>query len=227
MKISSRGFSRRTRHELDDEAPLGPQRYHSLALVQSQESLLGDDRKFEILDLGSACGETLAYYTGLPCKIYFADFFTELRSQDPDAEQGPEEFAGTCAQVLSFPPSTRFDLIHSWDLFNYLSLEEISGLTDYLRLFSSEVAPLVSLIWNRRRIPAQPNRYAIIDAETVEYRPRSRGKRPGPRYKEPDLLRAMTDYRVGRSFLLRHGVQEYIFEPRVSFDIVARGDRVG
>ena len=224
MKISSRVFSRRTRDELDDQTPEGPKRYHSLALAPSQQRLLTEGHKVEILDLGSACGETLAYFTGLPCKIYFADFFADLKAHAPDPEGGMEAFAAACARVLPFPASTRFDLIQSWDLLNYLSLDEISGLTGYLRRFSSDVAPLMSLIWTRRRIPAQPNRYAIIDAETVEYRPSSRAERPGPLYKEPELLRAMPSYRAGRSFLLRHGVQEYIFEPRVSIEIAARGD---
>lgn len=224
MKIGSRVFSRRTRDEIGDKGTLGPQRHHSLAIRESQRHLLGAGHKVEILDLGAASGETLAYYTGLPCKIFFADFFAELKTLDTDPEDPSSDgFAKACRRLLAFSSSTRFDLIHSWDLFNYLSLEEIGGLADYLRRFSGEVAPLVSLIWTKRRIPAQPNRYAIIDSETVEYRRRSGGQRPGPLYKEPDLLKAMSGYRAAKSFLLRHGVQEYVFEPRVGVDLSPRG----
>lgn len=216
MKISSRVFSGRTRDEPDRAGPSGPQQHHSLAVAQCHERLPVEDRKVEILDLGSACGETLAFYSGLSCKIYFADFYVDWKSQAVEADEGIEGFAAACERVLPLESSVRFDLIQSWDLFNYLSLEEIAALTEYLRRFSSDRAPLVSLIWNKSRIPAQPNRYAIIDMETVEYRPSARSERPGPRYKEPVLLRAMPSYRAGRSFLLRHGIQEYIFQPRVA-----------
>lgn len=218
MRAPPSVFTRGTRKDSADGSPGGPQRYRSQVIGRVSARLPGDERKVEILDLGSACGETLAFYSGLPCKIYFADFFADLQAQPRDPEEGIEAFATACDQVLPLAPETRFDLIHTWDLFNYLSLEEIAAVAAYLRRHSSDNAPLVSLIWNSGRIPAQPNRYAIIDNETVEYRPSSRSERNGPRYKEPDLLRAMTGYRAGSSFLLRHGIQEYIFEPRVSVE---------
>lgn len=217
-------FSRRTRKPSDGDAPKDPQRVRSLAVEHSHRGLTSEDRKVEILDLGGACGETLAYYTGLPCRLHFADFYADLKAQRREAEDEAEAAAAVCAEVLPFPSSTRLDLIHSWDLFNYLSLVEIAALTSHLRRFSSDAAPLVSLIWTTARIPAQPNRYAIIDQETVEYRPTSDSQRPGPRLKEPDLLRAMAGYRVGHSFLLRHGIQEYIFQPRISMDVASNGE---
>lgn len=180
---------------------------------QCHESLPTEQRKVEILDLGSASGETLAFYSGLSCKIFFADFFTDWKSRSGEAGEDIGAFGAACARVLPFDPAARFDLVHTWDLFNYLDPARIGILTDYIRRFSSDRAPLVSLIWNRRRIPAQPNRFAIIDMETVEYRPSTRAERTGPLYSEPDLLRAMRSYRPGRSFLLRHGVQEYVFHP--------------
>ena len=218
MKASSGVFSRGTRRGSGGESQDGPQRYRSLAIGHVSERLPTDDRKIEILDLGSACGETLAFYSGLRCKIYFADFYSDLQSEPRDPEAGVEAFVAACERVLPLAPTTRFDLVHAWDLFNYLNLEEIGALAGYLRRYSNDASPLVSLIWTRGRIPAQPNRYAIIDNETVEYRPSSNSERDGPRYKEPVLLRAMSGYRVGRSFLLRHGIQEYIFEPRVSVE---------
>lgn len=211
MKLPSRVFPRRTRSSAGDE-PNGPQRHRSLAVEYTLQRIRAGDRKVEILDLGSACGETLAYYSDLPCKIYFADFFADLNSRPPDPEDGLEGFLEACRRCLPFTGETRFDLVHTWDLFNYLELEEIGGLARYLRRFLVDSAPLVSLIWIRSRIPAQPQRFAIIDDHTVEYRPSSPATKAAPRYKEPDLVRAMARYRARKSFLLRHGVQEYVFE---------------
>ena len=109
---------------------------------------------------------------------------------------------------------TEFDLVNSWDLFHSLAPGQIGALSEYLRAFVREQSLWTSLIWIHKRIPAQPQRFAIIDEETVEYRPTSRSERTGPLYKEPALLKAMKSYRAGKSFLLRHGIQEYVFEPR-------------
>ncbi len=212
-------FSRRTGQQSEPEAQGGPKRYRSQAVANAHGRLDTEDRKVEILDMGAACGETLAFYTGLTCRLHFADCYADLKARERDEDETVEDIAAACAEVLPFPPQTRFDLVLTWDLFNYLSREEIEGLTMYLRRFTSDSAPLVTLIWNTARIPAQPHRYAIIDSETLEYRPTTSSERPGPRYKEPDLLRAMTGYRAGRSFLLRHGMQEYVFEPRATVEV--------
>ncbi len=211
-------FSRRSGQPTEPAIPAGPQRYRSQAIGNAHERLDSEDRKVEILDLGAACGETLAFYSGLSCRLHFADSYADMKGRPRDEEETTDDILAAYAAALPFRSGTRFDLILSWDLFNYLSREEIEGLTRHLRRFSSDSAPLVSLIWNTPKIPAQPHHYAIVDAETLEYRPTTTSERPGPRYKEPDLLRAMDGYRVRRSFLLRHGVQEYVFAPRSTSD---------
>ena len=60
-------------------------------------------------------------------KIYFADFFGELKTLAPDPEEGLEGFVAACKKILPFAARARFDLVNTWDLFNYLSLEEIGA----------------------------------------------------------------------------------------------------
>jgi hypothetical protein len=182
------------------------------------------ERKYEVLDLGQACGETLQFYAELPSKIFFAGFFSDLKGLAPEPEEGLEGFERAMRASLPFEDRTRFDLVVTWDLFNYLKREEIEALTTYLRRYMSETAPLVSLIWYQGRIPVQPHRFAVIDDQSLEYRPTSQAEMDGPRYKEPDLLRAMPAFRVSKSFLLRNGVQEYVFQPRPQSQGTPSGD---
>jgi len=207
-------FSRRPSEFRESGAEDGPARHRSLALGYALRRLPPVEHKYEVLDLGAASGETLRFYSDLPSKIYFADFFGDLKLRAPDPEEGLDGFVRACRRILPFASRTRFDLLNTWDLFNYLSLEEIAALGTYLGRFSGEIAPLVMFIWTHGRIPAQPQRYAVLDDETVEHRPTSRSQRDGPRYNEPDLLRALAGYRVSKSFLLRNGFQEYVLQPR-------------
>ena len=165
-------FSRRSGQPTEPAVPAGPQRYRSQAIGHAHERLDSEDRKVEILDLGAACGETLAFYSGLSCRLHFADSYADMKGRPRDEEETIDDILAAYAAALPFRSGTRFDLILTWDLFNYLSREEIEGLTRHLRRFSSDSAPLVSLIWNTPKIPAQPHHYAIIDAETLEYRRR-------------------------------------------------------
>lgn len=213
MSRNSGVFSRRPSERGETRADENPSRQRSLALGYALRRLPPVEHKYEVLDLGSAAGETLRFYSELPSKIYFADFFSELKAHAPDPEEGIDGFVRTCSRILPFPARTRFDLVNTWDLFNYMTLEEIGALGRYLTRFSSEIAPLVTFIWIHGRIPAQPQRYAVLDEETVEHRPTSMSRSDGPRYKEPDLLRALSGYRVSKSFLLRNGFQEYVLQP--------------
>jgi len=176
------------------------------------------------LDLGQACDETLRFYAELPSKIYFAGFFGDLKGLAPEPEEDLVGFGKAVEESLPFAARTRFDLVVTWDLFNYLRLEEVKVLTTYLRRFMSETAPLVSLIWYQKRIPAQPQHFAVFDEQSLEYRPTSPAEMDGPRYKEPELLRAMPSFRVSKSFLLRNGVQEYVFQPRPQSQSSPGGD---
>jgi SAM-dependent methyltransferase len=203
-----------------------PARHRSQAIGYAIRRLPSVEHKYDVLDLGAASGETLSFYAELPSKIYFADFFSDLQSRTVDPEASIDGFVRACHRVLPFPERTKFDLVNTWDLFNYLSLEEIGALSEYLRQFTSPIAPLVSFVWIHGRIPAQPQRYAVIDQETVEHRPTSTSQREGPRYKEPVLLKAMRGYRVSKSFLLRNGFQEYVFQPRLQSQMGAGSDWV-
>ena len=224
MRRTSGGFSRRPSEHGETRAQEELSRHRSLALGYALRRLPPVEHKYEVLDLGAACGETLRFYSDLPSKIFFADFFSELKSSAADPEEGLDGFVRACGDILPFPGRTRFDLINTWDLFNYLSLEEIGALGDYLARFSSEIAPLVTFIWIHGRIPAQPQRYAVLGEETVEHRPTSRSQTDGPRYKEPDLLRTLPGYRVTKSFLLRNGFQEYVLQPRPQSQIGGGSD---
>lgn len=213
MTRGSGVFSRSARDPRTPGDPSSSPGHRTQAVGYALRRLPEVERKYEVLDLGQACGETLSFYAELPSKVYFAGFFSDLKAMALDPEEGLPAFERACERILPFPPRTRFDLVCTWDLFNYLSGEEIGALTTYLRRFMTESAPLVSLIWYQGRIPAQPQRFAVLDEENVEYRLTSQGEMDGPRYKEPALLRAMSSFRVSKSFLLRNGIQEYVFQP--------------
>ena len=59
-------------------------------------------------------------------------------------------------------------------------------------------------------MPAEPLRYRILDTDTVGHEaPQIR--RPAPRYPQRTLNMAFSELAIDRSYLLKTGLQEYLF----------------
>ena len=72
-------------------------------------------------------------------------------------------------------------------------------------------ATLFALISILKQIPAEPMRFRILDQETLAYEARTAATRPCPRYAPAELNELLRGFRLDRSFLMRHGIQEYLF----------------
>jgi hypothetical protein len=189
-----------------------PQVHRSLGLA----ALLGQfrpDRKLQVLDLGPAIGSNVEYFSQFGCKLYIEDLWAALTSRTaPTGSDGEEAGPHFFADFLPLPESTRFDVVIAWDTFNYLSRRELGHLVHHLRPYCAPGALVFALISILKQIPAQPMRYRIVDEQTLQYEPRTAAQRPSPRLAPAEMNDLFKGFRVDRSFLLRHGIQEYLFQ---------------
>jgi len=114
-------------------------------------------------------------------------------------------------KLLPFPEGTTFDIILSWNLLDYLRRREIQALVRHLNRFCRTGTYLLALSSTLRDIPSKPTSFRILDEETLVYLVESAGTRSSPRYTPRDFTSMMTGFRVHNSFLLKHGMQEYLF----------------
>jgi hypothetical protein len=137
----------------------------------------------------------------------------EARETWEAQKPGHEEpgLAGSFAELLRFPDDTRFDAVLIWDLVNYLERREVAALARRLARFCRPGALLFALISILKQIPDEPVRFRILDHEHLAYEPRSAALRPCPRYAPAELNELLRGFRLDRSFLMRHGMQEYLF----------------
>lgn len=164
--------------------------------------------KLEVLDLGSAVGSNIEFLSRYGCKLYIEDLYTELVASGAGERFDPAFFAS----FLSFPEGTRFNAVLAWDLFNYLERNELAALSAYLAPYCQPGAQLLALVSIAKQIPQQPHRFKIVDDEHLAYERQSAAERPCPRYSPAELAELMHGFRLDRSFLMRHGIQEYLFE---------------
>jgi hypothetical protein len=183
--------------------------HKSLGLNALMQELQGRTA-FAILDLGPARGVNIEFWSQFGSKIYVEDLFRSMPlpvNVDAEEEAGPSPFD----TLFDYGPDTRFDVVLAWDLFNYFEQTQLEALVQRLARVCHAGTYVFALISNLHDIPAQPTVFRIIDHERLHYESNSSGTRPCPRYQPRDIARLMSRFRVASSFLLRHGIQEYLF----------------
>lgn len=196
--------SRRPRPEPAEEAPTGPETHHSLALPDLL-SQLHPDRRLHILDLGPAIGANVDFWTERHlCTVEVADLYPTLLAA-PRADP-----VAAVAAALPDNGSRPVDVVLAWDVFNYLDRPRLKALGERLAARSRPGTLLLALLWTGKEIPAEPGRFLIQDDSHLAYGVDLARKRPGPRYRPSEIAAMTPGFSTDRSFLLRHGVQEYL-----------------
>jgi hypothetical protein len=178
----------------------------SLGLRELLSDLPGD-RRYSVLDLGPASSGNVSFFAGLSCRLYIADLFHTLRQR---GGLPPEQSIPFERELSSTLPKGCFDLILCWDILNYLSGSQMEILGRHLASRSRPGSKLFALIAPHGDIPELPQRFEILSQDSLRYTCHSKARRPAPGYREPELNRWVAPFAVHSSYLLRHGVQEYI-----------------
>jgi len=168
-----------------------------------------------VLDLGPALGSNLHALEHLGPRIYIADILSmadeELPLERAHAKSTGKQF---WRWLFRNRPHERLDVILAWDLLNYLTLDEIRILIEDLQPHVVPGTLLFAVIAQGKEIPRTPPPYAIRSGSILVPQGQSPGQAPAPRYREPELRRALPGFVVDASYLLRSGLQEYLFAYR-------------
>ncbi len=168
--------------------------------------------KYHILDLSYPLAANVAHLSSwFPGKLYVADLFRTVEAEHTPVSEDIGLWQSMFARLLDFPPGLRFDGIIAWDLFNYLQRISLGALISHLDAFSRPGTVLFATIATRKTIPARPSYCRIAAQNRIFCQAGSAGITDAPRYSAAALERMMCGFCLQRSFLLSHGVQEYIY----------------
>ncbi len=164
-----------------------------------------------VLDLGPASGSNVSFFAERGCKLFIADVNSSLfgSSNPPDRAEALD-----LALARDIPATESFDLVLLWDLLDYLDDAEIRSLGSHLRPVCHATTLLYAMISIRKEIPDRPSRFEIRNVGSILYSPGSQFQRPAALHREPELAKLMPDFEVESTYLLRHGMQEYLFRRR-------------
>jgi len=187
----------------------------SLAVHKSLglNALLGPvrgDRSYSILDLGPALEANVRFWSQFSCRLHIHDFYRGYLEWKAAVLPEEAEEAAFSA-LLPFSDETVFDIILAWDIFNYFDLRELEALVQRLSRWCRPGTRLFALISSLPNISVSPTIFRILNREQMIYEIPTQDTRPCPRHQPRDIARLMTRFTVSSSFLLRHGIQEYVF----------------
>lgn len=172
-------------------------------------SLVPASAKFVVLDLGTALRANVDFWSRYPCQLFIHDLYRDYAAGDLSrTEKGRDDFFG---ELLSFEAGIRFDIILAWDLLNYLEQEDISAVMRRLMHWCKAGTLVFALVSSQPQIPAEPTLFRIIDSEQITYESFAPQMRPCPHHQPRDLARLFSGFDISHSFLLRNGIQEFLF----------------
>ncbi len=192
------------------EAAASPQEHQSLGLNQILGHLEKQPRPV-VLDLGAASGANISFLSQYGCKVYVEHLAASLDSLiTPDSESNEQK--PDIAEVLQkYNAGTRFDVIFAWDLFNYMKVDVLTELISSLSKYCSSDTLMYALVCGGKTISIEPMNFEFLDASHLRYQSRADDQIPCPGFSQLDFRKKLPDLTVLRTYLLRNGMQEYVF----------------
>lgn len=209
-------FLRRSRPSPEAAEAPAPEQWQSKALEHVARWL---DQQYHpyILDLGSASGANLDFYARYGSQVEFLDLHHQIekaRSGSNDLHR-PDGFADAVRGLLRGSGGEAddrrrpFDLILAWDVLDYITPEQIKGLSKALHPRCRRGTRLFAQVSYTGTIPARPVRMTVVGEERLQCET-EHAVRPSPQYTEPLLLKNLKDFGVDQSCLLRRGTREFV-----------------
>lgn len=171
-------------------------RYSSPALKLLLEAL-PKSGKIELLDLGMASPENLAFFGERSVRLQIADLAATLAT--PEARGG-----------LEVPAGRQFDAVLAWDLFDHLDKDGAATLAARLAELTRPGGKVFLLASHQKEIAEQPLRFKMRADSTLRFVRRSRHSKLGPRRSAREIALLFPDFETEASFLLRLGWQEFL-----------------
>ncbi|MEJ2573398.1 MAG: methyltransferase domain-containing protein [Gammaproteobacteria bacterium] len=173
--------------------------------------IMGNERKWVILDLGPARAANLEVMSRLRCRLLLEDIHELVSALRGDNAEDKAALANWFEQWTPGVSPGSIDVVIAWDIFNYLNPDLCKAFIGLLAPLLKPGAYIYLLVYSQKDMSAQPIPYKIISDDRLQYQSRSKATRPSPRFNQTELKKFLPEFTVVKSVLLRNGIQEYLF----------------
>lgn len=153
-----------------------------------------------ILDFGPLLPANLTFVSRFASHVGIADL-----SGGDDGGAGARGWRGRLAGIEG-----PFDLVLAWDFLSHIDRTESRDLVGWLRSVTRPGGALFLMVHEGPEMPARPGVFEICGSDRIARRPTICDTVAAPRIPPAEVARLLAGFRVDASFLLRHGVREYV-----------------
>ncbi|WP_096084644.1 hypothetical protein [Agaribacterium haliotis] len=173
-------------------------------------------KKNRILDLGPCIARHLSFYSQLGASFHFDDFGEQLTQGLQQGELDEQALRDAFVQVKN--QKQAFDIVLCWDLFNFLPLDLTVALLESLKdkIKKNTLFHIVSYVGSS--VPVAPCTYVIDDQYSLTIQLNSARDKPRHRLTTSQILKALPDFFMLRSFVNSEGMAGGFSEQILSFE---------
>jgi hypothetical protein len=180
-------------------------------------------KRNKILDLGSASTSSLSFFSRKSCHIHFENMneflvdYSDSRRLGKNIRDALEEY------LHSFSENEKFDVVLTWDIFNYLDKDTFYWLINRLNTYSHADTLLHMIKYIGKDIPSSPCYFQILDHYQVKIsQPGIFSKRAFPTLDSAHMLRGLSQYAIEDIYLQHNGMAHDITEQVLRYQPVKK-----
>ncbi len=185
---------------------------HKSPGISAIYQLIQSSRQNRILDLGSFSAANFQFFSEFSSKIHFENLDDFLKSNTSLMHN--ERLTDRLDECLSkFSEDLQFNVILTWDIFNFLDLRSIEMLFKRLSPHCTRNALFHVIRHSGSNTPSLPSRFQLMSETTMKVsRPTTQLPKPKTRYTMAGMLKQLPQYQIQSTYMNHQGMQPWLNE---------------
>jgi hypothetical protein len=162
-----------------------------------------------VLDLGPAIGDNVAHISSIAETIQIVDLFG-VGNAGGEGDDAAVDTGLATLRSLQRTKRQSFHMVFTWDSFDYLPDAMATKVLNALSNLCRPGAVLHAIFHASETMPDLPTRYRIVCDDRLAHEPVTSNRRVAPNLPPARVERLLKGFHIEHSFVLRHGVREYV-----------------
>ena len=194
--------------EMSPEPPGPKTEIYASPGLEEAVRMVSNNGACKVLDLGPSVAANIDFVSGFASYLQIVDAVDRSPTALAGGAGGTHRLS--TLSTLIEPHRRSFHLVLAWDVINYLSIDQAERLVASLAELCLPGARFHAIFWAKDTMPATPNRYRIVNGTRLAYEPSISEVRGAPELPPATVAKLLKGFRIEHSFVLQHGVHEYI-----------------
>jgi len=193
----------------DNAAPLKTRIFDSIWEAFNHPNTARTEKP-KILDLGKAQPDSFNFYSEQAGYLTIADCIQPLTKLEWPEEENPNQILAKQIEKIIPPTNTQYDLILSWDSFNFIQPKILPYIHNHLLTFCTKKTLIHGFLFTSENRPIYPSVFKILDSGRIKHAVTNDKVRQQTPLTPLAINKYMPNFKYARSVLMRSGLQEFV-----------------